>query len=411
MVTASDFGYDVFDQNVVAKPHPIYEKMRLNAPIVWSEQHDGWILTQYQDVHTVLRDPDLFAKLPDRPVTQAGGQGNPQQHREMMTPLGTKNMLNVDEPDHKRLRRVLERDFTPRKIADLEPHVYEVADRLLEGASQRDQFDVMDELAVPLPVTMIAELLGIPPEQGADFKRWSDASTHRFPPNAPQSEIDERNAAVIEFREYLKSQIDQRRISPTDDFIGRLVAAHDEEDALDDNELLAAINLLLLAGNETTTSLIGNGVLALLRNPDQLEMLRNDESMFDAAVDEFLRYDGTVQNTSRTAMRDVEFHGQKVKSGELLVIMLASANRDETIWENGEQFDITRERGNGRHLAFGDWIHICLGQFLARVETKAALKALLREFPTMESVLPFEEIPYRTNHNLRGLLHFPVRNA
>ena len=125
----------------MAQPHPIYEKMRLNAPIVWSEQHDGWILTQYQDVHTVLRDPDLFAKLPDRPVTQAGGQGNAQQHREMMTPLGTKNMLNVDEPDHNRLRRVLERDFTPRKIADLEPHVYEVADRVLLLHNGRIHYD------------------------------------------------------------------------------------------------------------------------------------------------------------------------------------------------------------------------------------------------------------------------------
>ncbi len=411
MTTAQDLGYDIFDQEVVAHPHRLYERFRAEAPIIWSTQHDGWILSRYEDVHHVLRDPARFAKLPDRPPTPATGQARPDQYREEMAPFGTMTMLRADEPDHSRLRRLLDRDFTPKKIAELEPHVQQVADALVEGQAQKPTFDVMEGLAIPLPVTVIAELLGIPPERGSDFKRWSDASTHRFAPDTPKDEMDRRNAAVVEFRDYLKDQIRQRRVEPADDFIGRLVAAHDRDGSLDENELLASITLLLVAGNETTTSLIGNGVLALLQHPDQLQLLRDRPELLDPAVEEFLRYDGTVQQTSRTATCDMEFHGQQVRAGELLVVMLASANRDESVWERGEEFDITRPRGNGRHLAFGDWIHICLGQYLARVETRTALRSLLREFPRLEAAQPLSEAPFRSNFNLRGLAHLMVRDG
>ncbi len=409
MVTIEELAFDIYDHDVIAHPHAFYARMRDEAPVLWSDQHRGWLLTRYEDVRTVLRDNERFSSVRSPAGGGAQSIARPDAHREEVAPPGTLTLLGADPPDHTRLRRLLDRDFTPGKIAALEPHVTVVADRLLEGAASRPTFDVMDELAVPVPVTVIAELLGIPPERGGDFKRWSDAATEPFRPDSTDEEIAARNQEIVEFRAYLQEQIAARHDNPTDDFIGRLVVAHDDEEKLTDDELLAAVNLLLLAGNETTTNLIGNGVLALLRNPDQMQILRDDPELIDNAIEEFLRYDGSVQYTSRVAMEDVEFHGQRIKQGENIVVVLASANRDEREIENGESFDI--RRGRTRHFALGDWIHICLGQHLARLETRASIKALLREFPTLEMAVPDEELRYRANFNLRGLLHLPVRTA
>jgi cytochrome P450 len=395
---------DVYAPRVIARPHQFYAILRKEAPIVWSDQLGGWMLTRYKDVRTVLRDGGAQWSAA---VSKQVGMARPDQKQEQVAPPGTHTMFDADPPDHTRLRRLLDRDFTPGKIAALGPHIQGITDRLVKRAVSRDTFDVAEDLAVPLPVTVIAELLGIPAEMGPQFKRWSDAATEPFRPDSTDEEVAERNAEIVEFRRYLKDRIEERRGNPTNDLIGRLVQAHDAEDRLTDDELLAAVNLLLLAGNETTTNLISNATLALWKFPEQQQELRANPGLIDDAIEEFLRYDGSVQFASRRAMGPAEFYGQRVEPGERVAIFLASANRDESVFTNPDELDFHRPKS--RHLAFGDWIHVCLGQYLARIETRAAILALLNEFPAFDLAVREDEIVYRANFNLRGPKHLPIR--
>ena len=406
MTARTDVGFDIFDPAAIARPHQFYERLRAEAPVAWSNQMKAWLLTRYEDVRTVLRDPEHFSSLrPSQGGTQVSGR--PDMYREDVAPAGTLTMLGADPPDHTRLRRLLDRDFTPSKIRALELHVQEITDRLLKDAAPQDEFDVAEDLAVTLPVTVIAELIGIPPALGDQFKRWSDAATEPFRPDSTDEEIVERNREIVAFREYLQAQIEDRHANPSEDFIGRLVSAHDEESKLTDAEVLSSVNLLLLAGNETTTNLISNATLAMTKFPDQQQALRDNPDLIEVAIEEFLRYDGSVQYTSRVAQAPAEFQGQAIKEGDNLIVVLASANRDEEVFPNPNTLDFSREKQ--RHVGFGDWIHICLGQHLARLETKCALLSLLREFPDFELAIPEEEIPYRANFNLRGPKYLPIR--
>jgi cytochrome P450 len=401
MVTTTDIGWNVFDPAVVRFPHRFYARMRREAPIVRSEQLNAWALSRYEDVRAVLRDPQQWSSF------RLDDADREERPRETVAPPRTLTMLSSDPPDHTRLRKLLDRDFTPGRIMQLAPHVQEITDRLLADAAERETFDVAEELAVPLPVTVIAELLGIPPELGAQFKRWSDAATEPFTPSTTDEEAAERNAEIAEFRAYLLEQIEAKRRVPTNDFIGRLVQARDAEERLSDAELLGAVNLLLLAGNETTTNLISNAVLALWKFPEQQQALRDDPGLINDAIEEFLRYDGSVQFTGRRALGPAEFHGQQIEPGERVIVLLASANRDEAVFEHPDQLDL--RRGKSKHLAFGDWIHVCVGQYLARVETKAALLTLLRAFERFELDVPEDEIVYRANFNLRGPKYLTIR--
>ena len=394
---------DTFNPAMIARPHAFYAELREKMPIVFIPQLDAWVLTRYEDVREVLRDHVQWSSARgDRQTPMRNGV-----QLESVAPPGTLTMLGADRPDHTRLRKLLAMDFTPNRIGHLAPHVASIANRLLDSAG--DEFDVVDTLSVPLPVTMIAELLGIPPELGAQFKRWSDAAIEPMHPDRPADDVRARNAEIVAFREYLQEQIDRRHEEPTDDFIGRLVAAHDEEERLSDDELLGAVNLLLLAGNETTTNLISNAVLALCRFPERQKELVENPDLMDAAIEEFLRYDGSVQFTARTAMSPATFHGQQVEEGQTVAVFIASGNRDPRVFERPDELDFHRPKS--KHLGFGDWIHICIGQFLARMETKAALSALLERFAPFELAIEEEEIPYRANFNLRGPLHLPIRRC
>ena len=402
--SAASPGLDTFDPGMIARPHAFYEHLREHLPIVWIPQLESWFLSRYEDVRAVLRDHEQWSSMrgDDRRSLEVSGV-----MIETIAPRGTLDMLGADRPDHTRLRKLLALDFTPSKINRMQPRVTEITRTLLEGAAARPTFDVAEELAVPLPVTVIAELLGIPPELGKQFKAWSDAVIEPLRPDADEAVVQARNAQVVDFRNYLQARIAERHVTPTDDFIGRLVAAHEQEDKLTDSELLAAVALLLLAGNETTTNLISNATLALCKFPERQRELREHPERIDAAVEEFLRYDGSVQFTSRRAVNDAQFHGQTIKAGQMAVVVLASANRDEREFDapNELRFD----RPPHKHLGLGDWIHICLGQFLARMETRAALLGLLAAYPPFELAVPEEEIPYRANFNLRGPKHLLIR--
>ncbi|MCZ6618765.1 MAG: cytochrome P450 [Gammaproteobacteria bacterium] len=407
-VTLSQLGLDMFDPQAIAHPHQFYQRLRDEAPIIFSEQTQGWVLSRYEDVRHVLRNPDLFSSVRIADGTDGAGIiGRTDVVREQVAPPDALTMLNSDRPDHTRLRKLLSLDFTPNKINRMLPRIEELCSEFLTGAASRESFDVVTELADPLPVTIIAELLGIPSDQGAQFKQWSDAAIAPLAPDVSDAEVAAQNKLIVEFRTYLQEQIAQRHSHPTDDFIGRLVAAQDEESKLSDDEVLAGVNLLLLAGNETTTNLISNAVLALTRFPDRQRELRAHPELITNAVEEFLRYDGSVQFTIRTLTKPAEFYGQELEVGARLVIVLASANRDERIYPNPDQLDFHRPKG--KHLGLGDWIHICLGQFLARMETRAALLGVVEEYPFFELAVPEAEILYRPNFNLRGPSYLPIR--
>ncbi len=403
---AASAALDTFDPRMIARPHAFYAQLRDNAPVVWIPQLDAWMVTRYDDVRAVLRDHSVWSSMRGEDRRSAAVAGVPL---ETIAPHGTLDMLGADRPDHTRLRKLLALDFTPSKLGYLQPRVDAIVESLLAGVAARPHFDVADDLAVPLPVTVIAELLGIPAAQFRQFKAWSDAVIEPLRPDAGPAQAHARNAQIVAFRTYLQSRIEERQHTPTDDFIGRLVAAHDEDEKLNDDELLAAVTLLLLAGNETTTNLISNATLALCRFPERQRELRAHPERMDAAVEEFLRYDGSVQFTSRRATSDTEVGGQAIKAEQHVIVVLASANRDPSVFDAPDELRFDRPKD--KHLGFGDWIHICLGQFLARMETKAAMLGLLRAYTQFELAVAEDDIPYRGNFNLRGPKHLPIRQA
>ena len=403
--STEELGLDMFDAEAIARPHRFYARLREQAPIIWSEQARSWVLTRYEDVKRVLRDHESFSSVRGD-ARRVGRQGGLQP--EQVAPPGTLNMLGADRPDHTRLRSLLRQDFIPSRISKWQPRIEGICDETLRGAASTDSFDVVTGIAEPLPVTVIAELLGIPSEHGRQFKRWSDAAIEPVAPTATDDDVRARNTLIAEFRTYLQARIDERRQSPTEDLIGRLVAAGDEG-SLTDDEVLASVNLLLLAGNETTTNLISNAVLALALQPEKQAELRRSPDLMEDAVEEFLRYDGSVQYTSRIATTPQTFHGQTVTAGDAVIVVIASANRDSRVFPNPDVLDFERPRTPDRHIGFGDWIHICLGQFLARIETRAALRAILAEFSNFELACDLQDVPYRPNFNLRGPKRLPIR--
>jgi len=401
----ADIGLDMFDPQAIARPHQFYARLREEAPVVWSDQTQSWVLTRYDDVRHGLRDHLQFSsQRPDEVPLLRGRDDIPLQR---VDPLGTRNMLSADRPDHTRLRKLLAMDFTPKKIIRMQPRIEEICREALRGAADREEFDVVTGLAEPLPVKIIAELLGIPPELHVQFKQWSDASISPVAPDASDEAVHERNRLIVEFREFLQAQIEERHDKPTNDFIGRLVAAHDEDSKLSDAEVLGAVNLLLLAGNETTTNLISNATLALSRFPERQTELHEHPEMIEAAVEEFLRYDGSVQFTSRILTEPAEFQGQTIDAGQSVLLVLASANRDPRVFDHPDVLDFHRPKD--KHLGFGDWIHICLGQFLARIETRAALSAMIEEFGEFELAIAETDIQYRPNFNFHGTSRLPIR--
>jgi cytochrome P450 len=299
------------------------------------------------------------------------------------------------------LRKLVSKAFTPKRIKDLEPRIHELTQTLLDKAARKGELEIMSDLAAPLPVMVIAEMLGVPPTQYEQFKHWSNriVESDNTPPGMPWP--DEIKQAISELRGFISSEIERRRSEPGEDLISALVAAHDENEALSADELLAFVILLLLAGNETTTNLIGNGMLALGRHPDQIELLRREPSRMPAAVEEMLRYDGPVQSTARHNHEPVEVGGALIAPETMVFVILAAANRDPDHFSRPDVFDITREPQG--HLAFGDGIHFCLGAALARLEGAIAFGHTIELFPRLRLAEPQASPKYKGSYFLRGL--------
>ncbi|HVN27968.1 MAG TPA: cytochrome P450 [Candidatus Binataceae bacterium] len=356
------------------------------------------LAARYQDCLAILRDPQRFSsKRPDAE----------RDEMEMQGPFkGAPTMLFSDPPVHTRLRKLVNRDFTPRRIREMEPRIRELTNLLLDAAEKRGELEVMADLANPLPVMVIAEMLGVEPDLYATFKRWSDAivsGDNTLPGNPLPPEF---TSSVEDLRAYFSAQIEKRRKSPGPDLVSALVAAHTEADALDAGELLAFVILLLLAGNETTTNLIGNGSLALGRHPEQMAMLQRDHAMLPRAIEEMLRYDGPVQSTARFTKSDIEFDGTFLPANFPIFVILAAANRDPAQFRDPDKFDITRDPND--HLAFGEGIHFCIGSPLARLEARIAFDAMLERFPKLRLRDPGTKLQYKGSYFLRGLAALPM---
>lgn len=389
--TNQEIYFNPWDEAFRANPYPHYRQLYTRPPYLLNLFMPMALVARYADAVAILRDHARMSSV------QQKIPGIEQQ--DLFGDSAT--VLFSDPPTHTRLRRLVSRAFTPKRIKDLQPRIQEITDTLLDHAEAKGELEVVADLATPLPVMVIAEMLGVPPQEYSQFKHWSDRIIEgdNTPPGMPLPE--EVRQACFELREYFAEVIERRRREPGGDLVTALVAAHEESDALTADELQAFVILLLLAGNETTTNLIGNGMLALGRHPDELARLAGDHSLLPRAIEEMLRYDGPVQSTVRYNKEPVEVGGTVIPANSVVFVILAAANRDPAQFPDPDRFDITREPND--HLAFGDGIHFCLGAPLARLEAAIAFGSVLRRFPKLRLAQLQAAVAYKGSYFLRGL--------
>ena len=385
------------DPEFVADPYPTYRRLRAEDPVHQSPL-GFWVLTRYDDVVMVLRDP-RFLKEPIAAAVAARLGGT--------TPGMPLSMLERDPPDHTRLRGLVSKAFTPRVVEALRPHVQAIVDGLMDRVESAHAMDLIEDFAYPLPVVVICELLGVPVEDRERFKGWGldiarGLDAILLP---PESEVVQRSAASRRaLIDYFRALIAERRAAPRADLLSSLIAAEEVGDRLSEPELLASCILLLVAGHETTVNLIGNGSLALLRHPAELRRLRENPALIATAVEELLRFDGPVQRTTRVPGEDVVIGDRTIPKGDLVLPFIGAADRDPAHFTDPDTLDITR--AENRHIAFGLGIHFCLGAPLARVEGQIAINALLQRFPKL--ALETDRPQFRQSLTLRGLSTLPV---
>jgi cytochrome P450 len=389
--------FNPWDPEFRANPYPYYGAINAGPPKLIDLFGPTALVGRYDDVTAVLKDHARFSSEQRMRSPEMRDEGAFR---------GSATMLFSDPPVHSRLRRVVARDFTPRRIRDLEPRVREIASALLDRVEGKGALEVMDDVANALPVMVIAEMLGVPADKYAMFKDWSDrivTGGNTLPGMPMPPEIKDSTDAL---RAYFAAEIENRRSHPGSDLVSALVAAHDDNEAMDAGELLAFVVLLLLAGNETTTNLIGNGMLALGRNPEQMDLLRRSPELTPRAIEEILRYDGPVQSTTRTANVEVNLGGTIIPAETGCFIVLAAANRDPARFPDPDRFDLTREPRD--HVAFGEGIHFCIGAPLARLEGAIAIGEMLRRFPKLRMKDPSAAVEYKGSYFLRGLAALPM---
>jgi cytochrome P450 len=386
--------FNPFDPAVVADPYPYYRLMRERDPVHRNETIRTWFLTRHADVCDLLRDERFSSDgtRSERYVAPPPERGRPGR-----------SMLVVDPPDHTRLRNLVSKAFTPRMVERLRPRIESIAADLVDRLARGSRADLVSEFAYPLPVIVIAEMLGVPARDRAQFQEWSAVAVRGLDPfldSATQEAVfDARDALVA----YLRGIIGERRREPRDDLITAMIAAREKGDLFSEGELVAMCNLLLVAGHETTVNLIAGGTLALLRHLDQLDRLRREPALAPTAVEEMLRYAPPVQWTGRVATVELELGGRRIAPDQSVVGILAAANRDPDVFDDPDRLDVGRDPNP--HVSFGRGIHFCLGAPLARLEAQVALPMLLERFPDLR--LAGEPRP-RPTWNLRGLSRLPV---
>jgi cytochrome P450 len=381
-----------------ANPFPFYARLRTEAPVYRTklpDQRNAWLVTRYQDVVALLKD-DRFSKDRVKAQTQPWMPG-------MFKPL-MRNMLDLDAPDHTRLRGLVHKVFTPPRIENLRQRIQDLTDELLNRVQNHGRMDLIHDYALQIPTTIIAEMLGVPSKDRLKFHRWSSAGVSS---SASRSGMLRAIPYIMAFVRYIRSLVKARRVKPEDDLISALAGAEEAGNQLSGDELLAMVVLLLVAGHETTVNLIGNGALALLEHPDQLSRLYHDPTLIKSGIEELLRHSGPLETaTERYPREDTCVAGIKIPHGELVFAVLASANRDEQQFEHADRLDLGREPN--LHVAFGQGSHYCLGASLARLEGQIAIATLLRRMPDLRLATPRNGLRWRRGLVLRGLEALPV---
>ncbi|WKA59624.1 cytochrome P450 [Planococcus shenhongbingii] len=385
----------LFTEGFIQNPYPIYEKLRKEDPVHRVRFPDGqlgWLVTDYEDAVAILKD-QRFTK----DMSKLFGGSMDQLS------VFTQNMLFSDPPDHKRLRGLAQQAFTPKMISGMRNRIQEITDGLLDEMEKKQQIDLIDEFAFPLPISVICEILGVPVEDQDKFRLWSNSLIEGTSGEIGVTVYEHMN----QFIQYLGQWFAKVHEHPGDDLISQLIIAEEEGDRLTEKELYGIVTLLIIAGHETTVNLIGNTVLALLAFPEQQKKLREQPELVSQAIEESLRFNGPVEfSTSRWANEDMEFRGKRIQRGDLVVVSLNAANHDPEKFKDPQLYDIQREKSP--HLAFGMGIHFCLGAPLARLEGEIAISSLLKRFPKLKLAIDESELVWRPGMIVRGVKEIPL---
>ncbi|MEM7115633.1 MAG: cytochrome P450 [Chloroflexota bacterium] len=397
--------YDLFSRTFKVDPHPTFAQMRHEDPVYSHIAPNGlriWYITRYDDIVTVLRNNDWVVKNIENTVPEPASL--PQKPGHAVLRLINQNMLFADPPDHTRLRALVTQAFTPRRIEALAEQIQQFTDRLLDQVAPQGEMELIHDLAYPLPMLVITAMLGVPEEDGDQVREWSKAI---ISPGSHGINWRQRKRKIRAFVEYIDDMAQQRLESPQDDLLTALVQAEESGGKLSPEELSSMVVLLLVTGHDTVVNLIGNGAVTLLRHPEQLGLLREQPLLWPTAIEEILRYDGPVEtSTTRWAKTDFELHGHQIKRGDLVRVVLTSANRDATQFEQPNVFDVQRQ--NNRHIGFGFGIHYCLGAPLARLEGQITLSTLFNRFPNIRLAIPDADINWRSGVLFRGPKTLPL---
>ena len=410
------------ESQIRTDPYPFYNQLREQDPVHWDAEMGFWVLTRYDDIAALYTD-DRFSRAQG---LLRGFERLAPEHQQIAEPVYhsfAKTVFYADPPYHTHLRGLMNHAFTPRYVERLRPYIQRTVDELLDSA--RGEMDIIHDLAYPLPVMVIAELIGLPASDRAKFKNWSDDlfAILGTVKNKSQQLLERAAHSLEEMTAYIKDLARKRREHLGDDLLSVLISASELDScpvphhaqggltreapattSLTEAELVANVNILLSTGHETTTHLIGNGILALLKHPDQMKLLKENPKLLDSAIDEILRYDNPVQITYRSALADAEIKGRQIRKGDLVNTILGSANRDPERFTKPDEFDITRNEG--RHLSFGLGIHYCIGAPLVRLEAEIAFETILRRFPNLQ--VATETLEWQEQPIFRGLKSLPV---
>jgi pimeloyl-[acyl-carrier protein] synthase len=387
---------------ILANPYPLYQQLRIEDPVHWDPYLNAWVVTRYADVVTVLLEPYFSANTTPTPeqLTAVG--------LEALNPIAQvmiRQMLFLDPPAHSRIRGIASKAFTPRRVESLRVHIQDIVDHLLDSVQDTGKMDVMEDLAIPLPTIVMAELLGMPPGDREQLKAWSAdfaevLGNFQYNPERASKVL----RCVNEMTTYFHEAISSPRNGSSDHLINAFITAEDRGDRLTEEEIIANMIVTMVGGQETTTNLIGNGVLSLLRNPDQLERLHADPALIPTAIEELLRYESPSQHTARMAVEDVEIGGTAIRQRQGVIAVMGAANRDPARFPDPDRLDVGRQ--DNRHVAFGWASHFCFGAPLARLEGHIAFATLLQRMPDMR--LDPGPLTWRQNLGLRGLTALPV---
>jgi cytochrome P450 len=392
--------YHLLDPEVLADPYPLYRQLRTEDPVHWDPYLHAWVVTRYAEVVEVLHRFSAQATHAPEKLASLG--------MEQLAPFArvmVRQMLFLDPPQHSRVRGLAAVAFTPRRVERLREHIEEIAASLLDAVSSRGEMEVMEDLANPLPAIVLAEMLGVPTDDHRRLKNWSGDFAEmlgNFQHNPDRAAKVARS--LQEMTAYFQGAVRRQATHPTEGLVNALTMAEVDGDRLTEDEVVANLILTLVGGQETTTNLIGNGLLTLLRHPEEMERLRRDPALVPTAVEELLRYESPSQHTARLAPEDVELGGRLIKRGQAVIAVMGAANRDPERFPDPDRLDLGR--ADNRHLAFGWAGHFCFGAPLARIEGQIAFSVLLRRLPNLR--LEPGPITWRSNLGLRGLTALPV---